>query len=786
MAELYDLAIFDEKNLLGLIIKFVKIMKIIYTGLLLILTSTIVFAQTSEWVYIRPSNSGVATEEHYFIADDRFGNIWTGGRSAIEHEGSVVRFNHRDTIFTSWSNFDGYIQSEWVYDADFDMNDFLWVATADGLSKYDGTNWVTYNTSNTPLPSDNIRSVTIDNQNCVWISFQEVNFTIGGIAKFDGNNWTIYTPGNSNLPNYECFDILIDSQNNKWIHSKFSVTKFDGNNFVDYNSQNSGITGSEVFDVALDSLSRMCALVHSPFYSEVCIFDGASWTYMNPTNTPAMSNYSLYRISLRGNKIIMSGGSGTNAVIIYDGINWNTYFGGDAIFAVHIDMSNNFWVSGLTTLSRLVGNQWNDYMRYSAGLSEHNNYNIFVDSRDRLWAANGNGGIQIFDCPKWESYGPFNQGLYPSPQTLSSVGITVCEDSFGNIWFAYNSTNGTVVKIPNGNYKNYAAWQTFDLGNSPVSWIEESFADGFGNVFFYSDYGTHMYNNNTNTWTTWDVTNSPLQYDSYGFGTDSGGKAYFGGYQQISTYNNGVWDSINLPAIGANITAVNDIAFDAQNNMWLATDEGLWKYNGTVWTEWNTGNSAIVDNHVTSIEINESGTVFVSSFGAFGNVNGGISIYDGNTWSSITMENSGLPGEQIDDIDLDSRGNLWINTFTKGVTVYRNGGVSGLECIDRSLQTGTTGIFSSSDFLKGYYLNQNYPNPFNPSTKIAFAIPQTGVVTLKVFDVSGKLVEVILNEVKNAGSYEVEFNGSNLPSGAYFYSLSAKNFTETKKMILIK
>lgn len=750
------------------------------------LISSAAFSQSSEWVHIRPSNTGVAAEEHHFISGDRFGNIWTGGRSGIEHEASVVRFNHRDTIFTSWSNFEGYIQSEWVYDAGIDLYDHLWVATADGLSKYNGINWITYNTSNTSLPSDNIRSVTFDNQNNVWVTFQEVNFAIGGIAKFDGTNWTIYTPGNSNLPNHECFDILIDSQNNKWIHSKFSVTKFDGINFTDYNSQNSGITGIEIYDIAFDSLSRLCAMVHSPFYSELCIFDGTAWTYMNPTNTPAMSNYSLYEVYIKGNKMIMSGGGFTNVVIIFNGSTWSEYFGGDAIFDVYIDKDNNYWVAGITTLSKLVVNQWNDYMRYSAGLAEHNNYNIFIDSQDRFWAANGNGGLQIFDCPKWESYGPLNQGLYPSPQTLSTVGITTCEDSFGNIWFAYNSTNGTVVKIPNGNYKDYAAWQVFDLNNSPVSWIDESFADGFGNVFFYSDYGTHMYNNNNNTWTTWDVTNSPLQYDSYGFGTDSSGKAYFGGYQQISTYNNGVWDSIHLPSVGANVTAVNDIAFDSQNNMWLATDEGVWKYNGTSWTMWDVNNSAIVANHVSSIDLSSDGLVYVSSFSALGNVIGGISVYDGAAWSSFTMENSELPGEQIDDIDLDSRGNLWINTFTKGVTVYRNGGVAGFECIDRSLQSTPTGISSNTAIVKKYFLSQNYPNPFNPVTKLEFGISKPGFVSLKVYNILGKEISTLVNENLSPGNYKLNFDGSGLTSGVYLYKLQTENYSETKKMFLVK
>ncbi len=85
-----------------------------------------------------------------------------------------------------------------------------------------------------------------------------------------------------------------------------------------------------------------------------------------------------------------------------------------------------------------------------------------------------------------------------------------------------------------------------------------------------------------------------------------------------------------------------------------------------------------------------------------------------------------------------------------------------------------------------FHLLQNYPNPFNPSTKIKFNIPESGLVTLKVYDVLGNEIASLINEEKPAGKYEVEFNASNLPSGIYFYQIKADLFLETKKMILLK
>lgn len=85
-----------------------------------------------------------------------------------------------------------------------------------------------------------------------------------------------------------------------------------------------------------------------------------------------------------------------------------------------------------------------------------------------------------------------------------------------------------------------------------------------------------------------------------------------------------------------------------------------------------------------------------------------------------------------------------------------------------------------------YELHQNYPNPFNPITAIKFSIPKTQYVKLSVYDVLGKEVSVLVNGVMQAGSYIVDFNASDLPSGLYFYKLTAGEYISVKKMILVK
>ena len=85
-----------------------------------------------------------------------------------------------------------------------------------------------------------------------------------------------------------------------------------------------------------------------------------------------------------------------------------------------------------------------------------------------------------------------------------------------------------------------------------------------------------------------------------------------------------------------------------------------------------------------------------------------------------------------------------------------------------------------------YKLEQNFPNPFNPSTVIRYQLPAKILATLKIYDMLGKEVAVLVNEENEAGYHQVEFNGSGMASGVYFYALQAGSFVQTKKFMLLK
>jgi len=133
----------------------------------------------------------------------------------------------------------------------------------------------------------------------------------------------------------------------------------------------------------------------------------------------------------------------------------------------------------------------------------------------------------------------------------------------------------------------------------------------------------------------------------------------------------------------------------------------------------------------------------------------------------------------------EGMGRLRINSlYTTADYIYA--GTQGASLWRRPLSE-FTGIKKTGNFIpQTYSLSQNYPNPFNPSTTIDYQLPISGFVKISVFDVLGQEVKTLVNEYKQAGTYNVRFDASELPSGVYFYKITSGDFTSTKKLTLIK
>lgn len=144
------------------------------------------------------------------------------------------------------------------------------------------------------------------------------------------------------------------------------------------------------------------------------------------------------------------------------------------------------------------------------------------------------------------------------------------------------------------------------------------------------------------------------------------------------------------------------------------------------------------------------------------------------------------------NIDANTTTSPDVSGFRTGANVY-GGGVTFVAAgqnrifYDGSNVSPVVGINNNGNGIpQSFSLSQNYPNPFNPETKINFAIPRASFVTIKIYNTLGQVVSQLVSENMEAGFYTYDFNASNLTSGIYFYRITAGEFTDTKKMMLIK
>ena len=157
----------------------------------------------------------------------------------------------------------------------------------------------------------------------------------------------------------------------------------------------------------------------------------------------------------------------------------------------------------------------------------------------------------------------------------------------------------------------------------------------------------------------------------------------------------------------------------------------------------------------------------------------------GATWQEQTLP--ALPAGEVPHLSAVSFGALNDSVQAFGATFDASTATSGGRVLSYRQRIGyVTGANEHEGLPSDYSLSQNYPNPFNPSTKIVYRVKSREFVELRVFDLLGRVVATLVNEVKQSGTHSVGWNAAGVASGVYFYRLEASGFVETKKMILMK
>jgi len=330
-----------------------------------------------------------------------------------------------------------------------------------------------------------------------------------------------------------------------------------------------------------------------------------------------------------------------------------------------------------------------------------------------------------------------------------------------------------------------------------------------GSYLFSGTAGGGVYRSSNNG-SNWEQINNGLTNNDVRALAVSGNNIFAGTYGNgvfISSNNGTIWTQVNngLADTSVNALTVNGDNIYAGVGTYLGGGVFLSKNNGTNW------NQLLVlprFNCVTTLVANQT-NIFA------GTTTGGVfraSLNDTN-WSQV---NNGIPGSGLNWPSVPSlitNGSvIFAATISQGVFLSKNNGtdwipvgltgteIEALVVCGNNLFAGLNydGVWSRplselsannkevNDLPKDFSLSQNYPNPFNPGTVISYSIPSASNIKLTVYNTLGQSAKVLETGYKQSGNYSITFNASALPSGIYFYKLEAGNFSQIKKMILIK
>lgn len=407
-------------------------------------------------------------------------------------------------------------------------------------------------------------------------------------------------------------------------------------------------------------------------------------------------------------------------------------------------------------ITNCFSQQWRVFTTSNSPLPSNNISGLIVDKNNIKWIGTPKGMVKI-NGNIWQIFDSLNTPLGTSgifPTALDSMNNIWCILTVKGIakfdginWTMYNSTNSG---LPSNSVT------TISIDNYSTKWI------GSGGLTKFNDINWIVYNTTNSGLPSNVVSSIAVENHIKWIGTFaiSGGMAKF---------NDTSWVIYNTSNSQIPSNSINDIKIDYLGNKWICTyGGGVAKFNSlsNSWTKYDPSNSGLPNYYPYCIAFNKNYTKVIGTEGS------GIALFNDTIWQVFNTSNSPLPNNTIIRITVDMQGNTWIGTLN-GLAVYNS--------------TNIIGVNNEFEILpKKFLLKQNIPNPFNPKTEIQYSLKSNSNVLLVVYDINGKSVTTLVNKNQTAANYKIQFDGSNLSSGIYFYKLILGKFSETKKMVLLK
>ena len=465
-------------------------------------------------------------------------------------------------------------------------------------------------------------------------------------------------------------------------------------------------------------------------------------------------------------------------------IQWSTRFSGpqnrnDQGHGIAVDGSGNVYVTGYTETNssdaEMITIKYNSAgvqqwtVQYSSTYSTAKAFSIALDNLNNVyitgWCDTLNGGLGVskYTTIKYNNAGALQWVRKYDFNNGGSEAVAVKTDSMANVYvtgrsFALGSTQWDYATIK---YNSNGVQQWVSRFTSANSITDDEAAamsvDNLGNVYVT---GKGSF-----------TSGAPFDYVTVKYNSS--------GAEQWNVRYNGPGNQSDI---------ANCISIDPSGNIY--TGGGSWggaaegydfavvKYNSAGIQQWAARNNYSSSDYVYTILTDNLSNIYVSGYdGAYKTIK-----YNSNgteLWN-VRFTASTVSNDYYPILGKDLQNNIYIS----GSSIQSSQNYYDYTVIKYSQSSGIQLI--GNNIPDKFFIGQNFPNPFNPVTKIKFDIPFAGNVSLKVYDIEGYLINIIIDGYLRAGTYEAEFDGSRLSSGVYFYTVSAGKHKETKKMILLK
>ena len=584
---------------------------------------------------------------------------------------------------------------------------------------------VTFTTKNSGLPSDSISSLVVDKNDVLWIG------TDSGLVSYNGSDWKVFNTGNNLLPFNAIQCLCIDSSNTKWIAAKTLLVKYDGISFSPFpivmdttrglyliNNVSIGDSG-KLYIAGIDSLLVIdTAYSHGKPYVQkyykyepiITSYNGNIW---QTVSLPAFSSGYGTQTGL----IVESNGdywvSTTLGLLQHTTAGWKQYLltnsnmptnfvyaagcgkDGAKWFGTKRDNSTSTYVNMGARFGGLTKVQDTAFTTYTTKNSTFPFTSVsclHVDSDGNVWAGTTLGALVKFDGT--------NSVIYSAASGLpKSIGTTdlflqgiysIDIDKDGN---KFVGSAGGLTKFKDGNWRtffneiipnptsdsNNASYASFGMGYQVYSSCHDSrgVVWAAAKYYLYDNY-SWLYKYENEAWTKFDTTynGNHFPYRPSVVKAEKNGVIWIGDFGAgLGRFDGKVWTIYNTANSSIPSNKIWAIGIDSKGNKWLGTDSGLVKYNDTSWTVFNKANGRCSINLITVLNIDRNDNVWLAcgrdTWGSMASdTSSGLVKFREDGFTIFNTQNSELPQNSIAAVVVDSKNVLWIGTDTKGLVKF--------------------------------------------------------------------------------------------------------------------